>query len=175
MQHVLSVSGVVPRRPAANKTRFSTPVCSGDAPRTTGSNYFSFPVAATATTAMAAAAAATTTTTTVAPATAAAVAATELDRQGTCSPLSSICTRYVHRVPITLLMLRVDFYQIQTFTGLFDPHMIRGAADLQYCTDLHYCTDLQYCTDLRNFTYAVEYECMACLQASRRGELRDDY
>ena len=30
-------------------------------------------------------------------------------------------------------VLRVDFYQIQTFTGLFDPHMIRGTADLQYC------------------------------------------
>ena len=39
--------------------------------------------------------------------------------------------------------------------------MIRGTADLQYCTDL------------RNLTYAVESECMACLQASRRGELRE--
>ena len=69
--------------------------------------------------------------------------------------------------------LRVDFYHIQSFTGLFDPRMIRGTADLQYCTDLQYCADLQYCTDLRNFTYAVESECMACLQASRRGELRE--
>ena len=25
--------------------------------------------------------------------------------------------------------------------------------------------------DLRNFTYAVEYECMACLQKGGRGEL----
>ena len=65
------------------------------------------------------------------------------------------------------MILRVDFYHIQSFTCLFDPRMIRGTADLQYCTDL------QYLTYLRNFTYAVESECMACLQASRRGELRE--
>eukprot|EP01048_Picozoa_sp_COSAG05_P028045 COSAG05_NODE_8495_length_696_cov_0.680000_1_plen_77_part_00 len=49
---------------------------------------------------------------------------------------------------------------IQSFTGLFDPRMIRGTVDLQYCTDLqYYCinTDLQFCTDLRKFTYTVEY------------------
>ena len=56
--------------------------------------------------------------------------------------------------------LRVDFYHIQSFTGLFDPRMIRGIADLQYCTDL------------RNFTYAVEHECIVFLQAPRRGELK---
>ena len=53
----------------------------------------------------------------------------------------------------TATSLRVDFYHIQSFTGLFDPRMIRSTVDLQH-------------------TYAVEYEYMACLQASRRGELK---
>ena len=49
--------------------------------------------------------------------------------------------RYKMQMPnglgIYIAQLRVDFYHIQSFTGLFDPRMIRGTVDLQYLSLIH--------------------------------------